>query len=298
MRKWVVVSAIMTMFLAVACAEAVPASAPAVEPDPVATSIPLTPTELLQKSFDRMKDVRTFSADLEAEMTTNGEVFTGSADVAVAENGNVDISAVVGQQDFQLGVGVKVIQPDVFISIPLLGWHRIDGEAMAQDEGVSTEDFDLDKLRAFITSEIVPWHLVEVTSLGTEDINGVETEHLSVDADLVEVWRFVQDSGILERLKAEFAPDEEHGTEGMEDIEAELSRVNVSRSELWIDSEGIVRKVALEASFEDEFSATLTIELNDYDTEIIVEPPSQYTDGLPSGGLGGFEGMIPGVGSF
>jgi|GEM_PF-2809405 hypothetical protein len=298
MKKWVVVSMIVTMFLAVACAEAAPASAPAVEPNPVATSVPLTPTELLQKSFDRMKDVRTFKADLDAEMTTDGEVFTGGADVAVAENGDLDISAVVGQQDFQLGVGVKLIQPDVFISIPLLGWHRIDGEAMAQDEGFSTEDFDLEMLRAFITSEIVPWHLVDATSLGTEDINGVETEHLSVTADPVEVWRFVQDSGVLELMKAEFAPDEEHETEGMEDVEAELSRVNVSSSELWIDSEGLVRKMLLEVSFEEEFSATLAIELDDYDSEITVEPPSQYTDGLPNGGFGGFEGMVPGVGSF
>jgi hypothetical protein len=245
-----------------------------------------------------MKDVRSFSADLEAEMTVDGELFTGSADVSVAENGNVGVSAVVGQQNFQIGIGVKVIQPDVFLSIPLLGWHRIDLKEITEDEDFSVDNFDPDKLRSFVNSDIVPWHLMDATSLGTEEVNGVETEHLSVAADLVEVWRFVQDSGLLERMRVEFAPDEEHDTAGMEDIEAELSRLVISRSELWIDAEGLVRKVVAEASFEDEFSATLSIEIDDYDTEIVVKPPSKYTEGFPDGGFGGLDGIIPGGGSF
>lgn len=293
MRKWVVASALVTMFLAVACAEASPASAPAADADPTAVSVPLTPTELLQKSFDRMKDVRSYKALLEAKIVAGGEVFSGRADLAFAENGDIKISAVGGQEDFQIGIGVKVIPPDVYISIPLLGWHRIDMAEMAEDEKFSPEDFGHEKLRDFVIAETVPWYLIDAVSLGTEDVNGVRTEHLSVTADLMEGWRYAQESGLIDRLNAEFATEDEPEAEGMEDVETELSRLNITRSELWIDGEGLVRKAAIDASFEEDLSATLTVELDDYDTDIVVEPPSHYTDGLPGDGFGGFEDMIP-----
>ena len=99
-------------------------------------------------------------------------------------------------------VEVVIAEPYAYLNLPDQGWLRLGGErrelALALQIG-STGFFDT------FPANVVPWELYTVRSLGREVVEGVETDHLSVQLDIGEVIRR-SDAGVRQRLVRNLAP--------------------------------------------------------------------------------------------
>ena len=292
MKNWIYVAILAGMLLGVACAQVTSAAVPASDPDP---TVAPAPDDLLRRSFDRMKSVRSFTADITADVVTEDEAFTGSASVALANNGDMAAQVALGEDTppngpagstSSMNWAIRTIESDLFFKVPIYGWYRVDLDEMGEDPHVLfPEPFDLDTLEELITPDAVPWHLLDVTALGSEEIDGVQTNRLGITADLVEVWRFFRDSDVWENIRTEAGIDEQpdHAADDAS-VEADLEEIQLSRWELWIDDDGLIRRLVLDVEA-GEASASIEIDLDDHDAAITVQPPSEYQDYA-----GGFDG--------
>lgn len=292
MKNWISMAMIAGMLLGVACTQVTSAAIPTSDPDP---TVVIDPDDLLRRSFDRMKSVRSFTADITADVVTEDEAFTGSASVALASNGDMAAQVALGADtppngpagsNASMNWAIRTIESDLFFKVPIYGWYRVDLDEMEEDPGIPfPEPFDLDTLDDLITPDAVPWHLLDVTALGSEEIDGVQTSHLGITTDLVEVWRFFRDSDVWENIRTEAGVDE-HPDHAVDDasVEADLEEIQISRWELWIDDDGLIRRLALDVEA-GEMSAAIEIDIDDHDTAITVQPPSEYEDYA-----GGFDG--------
>ena len=285
MKHWITMAMIAGMLLSAACAQVTSASIPASDPDP---TVAVDPDDLLRQSFDRMKSVRSFTANIRADVATNDETFSGSASFALSDSGHMAAQIAVGEDTAPNGAGdassrnwaVRVIDSDLFFKVPLYGWYRVDLDEMEGDHGVPFPGpFDLDTFEELITPDALPWHLLDVTSLGSEEIDGVQTNHIGIAADLGELWQFFRDSDQWERIRAEYGdgerpdPDREDGA-GME---ADFEGMQISRWELWIDGDGLIRRLEIDVESV-EMSTSIEIDVDDHDASITIQPPSEYED--------------------
>jgi len=288
------------------------ATTPAAQPEgesqtgtPEATTVPLTPEELMAKSFVRMALVTSFSTHFDAEIESEGQSFSGSGDISVSEDGHMKLNAIAGASDFQIGFGAKVVPPDVYISIPFLGWHRIPPEEFGPTSDIPSVGELMDGVqvaRALVSSFDLPWEVLHATSLGREEVDGVDTEHLALAIDPIELYRVLQEDDLIDRLKAilpgesEHLDQAEHDVATAEEIEADLANIRITSLEGWVDNEGLLRKGLLDVSIDDgdagTFTLKLEVEMSDFDEPVNVDAPSQFTEGLPGGDIPGMD-MFP-----
>lgn len=292
MKNWISMAMIAGMLLGVACAQVTSAAIPASDPDP---TVVIDPDDLLRRSFDRMKSVRSFTADITADIVNEDETFTASASVALASNGDMAAQVALGEDaapnspaggTSSMNWAIRIVESDLFFKVPIYGWYRVDLDEIEEDPDVPfSEPFDLDTLEELITPDAVPWHLLDVTALGSEEIGGVQTNRLGITADLVEVLRFFRDSDVWENIRTEAGIDQQpdHAADDAR-LEADLEEIQLSRWELWIDDDGLIRRLALDVEA-GEMSAAIEIDLDDHDAAITVQPPSEYED--YAGGLDG-----------
>ena len=210
MKNWISMAMIAGMLLGVACAQVTSAAIPASDPDP---TVVIDPDDLLRRSFDRMKSVRSFTADITADIVNEDETFTASASVALAGNGDMAAQVALGEDTApnspagstsSMNWAIRIVESDLFFKVPIYGWYRVDLDEIEEDPDVPfPEPFDLDTLEELITPDAVPWHLLDVTALGSEEIGGVQTNRLGITADLVEVLRFFRDSDAWENIRTE-----------------------------------------------------------------------------------------------
>lgn len=285
MKHWISMAVIAGMLLSAACAQVTSASIPASDPDPTAA---VDPDDLLRQSFDRMKSVRSFTANIRADVAANDETFSGSASFALSDSGHMAAQIALGEDTAPNGAGnassmnwaVRVIDSDLFFKVPLYGWYRVDLDEMEDDHGVPFPGpFDLDTFEELITPDTLPWHLLDVTSLGSEEIDGVQTNRIGIAADLGELWQFFRDSDQWERIRAEYGPDEHPDPDRADGagMEADLGEVQISRWELWIDGDGLIRRLEIDVESV-EMSASIEIDVDDHDASITIQPPSEYED--------------------
>lgn len=299
MKHWISMAMIAGMLLSVACAQATSASIPASDPDPtvpasdpdptVATSDPTAaadPNDLLRQSFERMKSVRSFTANIRADVAANDETFSGNASFALSESGRMAAQIALGEDTTSAGSAasmnwaIRTIDSDLFFKVPLYGWYRVDLDEMDDDHGVPFPGpFDLDAFEELITPDALPWHLMGVTSLGSEEIDGVQTNRIGIAADLGELWQFFRDSDQWERIRTEYGADEHPDPDRADDasMEADLEEMQLSRWELWIDGDGLIRRLEIDVESA-EMSASIEIDVDDHDAPITIQPPSEYED--------------------
>lgn len=292
MKNWISMAMIAGMLLCVACTQVTSAAIPTSDPDP---TVAIDPDDLLRRSFDRMKSVRSFTADITADVVTEDEAFIGSASVALASNGDMAAQVALGEDtapngpagsNSSMNWAIRTIESDLFFKVPIYGWYRVDLDEMEEDPHIPfPEPFGLDTLEDLITPDAVPWHLLDVTALGSEEIGGVQTSHLGITTDLVEVWRFFRDSDVWENIRTEAGIDDQpdHAADDS-GVEADLEEIQLSRWELWIDDDGLIRRLMLDVEA-GEMSAAIEIDIDDHDAAITVQPPSEYED--YAGGFGG-----------
>jgi hypothetical protein len=236
---------------------------PAAGDNPVAAAATLT-LEAGSSSFTQVAtiDITALGADVSGDFTAEGEF-------EFAERRGrytLDLTDLVGQLGVPGSATGEVIREDtvVYLSFPLLSllvpgateWIKID-----LGESSELAGFDLGRFNELVDPALYLAYLQaasdDAEDLGSEDVSGTETTHYRTTVD-------------LERA-LETAPASQQSTiQALIDADTSLLPADV-----WIDDDGLVRKIAFEFPATDQPGAgAVTMELSDFGVEVTLDMPS------------------------
>lgn len=219
-----------------------------------------------------MEGVNSFRAAIRMEGFAVQQPLTVTTEVAQQNVGRkrslVTVETFGGRQE----VEVVTAEPYTYVNLPDRGWLRVSGEdnrlAQALQIG-STGFFDT------FPSNVVPWGLYTVLPLGGETVDGVETEHFSVEVDLREaIGR--SDKEVRQQLVQNLAPPSL--VRRTTDLESLAAEIEVRRLEVWIDSLGYHRRMVMDVVIGDLMDVEITVRAYDLNQEIRIEPPADFTE--------------------
>ena len=242
---------------------------------------PDTPLEVLQDSHERSKDIKSFRAHMVMEITVPDEKVFITVDMEKGQDGRVRTFTDIDVSGDKQSVEMIIADPYVFVNVPDRGWTQISAETIAESTGQSLEAVTNPTAiyDSLFPAQEVPWELYAVESLGREVVDGVETEHLSIQFDFREVWNHLSEEQKQQFLRASPDPDI--------DIEELILAMEVSGVEVWIDDKGYSRRSVLEISFSGEalrslgvgeMSMKLDMFIFDIDKKITIAFPEGYED--------------------
>ena len=212
-------------------------SAPAPEPSQPAAG-ELSVDEFLAKFAQAEKEVKTFA--MEMTMTTAdspGLTATGVVDQSSGTM-NQHMKMTIMEQEME----VIMLDGTVYLSMPALGkdWYRMTPE-QAQSSGVELPGTPSDMLResrdAFDKVELI----------GTEDVNGVATDHYRVT------------------LSSEVAEGE----------------LGIPLYDVWLDQQGFTRKVLVEVSGDDSAASRVEMTTDKINEPVTIKAPQKWVE-MPS----------------
>ena len=233
------------------------------------SSQPQSPLEVLQRSHDRSKDIESFRAHIELDiMTPDGPVLMAS-DMEACRNGRVrtviSIDAFGDKESFE----TIVAEPYVYVELPDEGWTQVSAATIAASIGQSLEA--VSDPTAFYSSlfpiQDVPWELYAVESLGREEVDGVQTEHLSIQFDFQKIWQHLDEEQRQQFLQASPGSDEA--------IEYVVETTEVERVEVWIDDKGYTRRAIVE-ELAGGMSIKLDMRMFDINRDITIKLPEDF----------------------
>ena len=241
---------------------------------------PLSPLEVLQQSHERSKDITSFWARMDLGLAGPDEQVAMTVDMETGRDGRVRTTTAIDALGEKQSFEMIIAEPYVYLEVPDRGWIRmsaqeIDGSTGQRLEAVSDPTAFY---RNLFPAQEVPWELYAVKSLGREEMNGIETERLSIQLDFQEVWQHL-DEGQKQRF-LQTSPDP--GV-AMEEL---IERMEVKGVEVWIDDSGYSRRTTMEISFTweghkslvREMSMKMDIRMFDINKEITVKLPEGYED--------------------
>ena len=187
-----------------------------------------------------------------------------------------------GLPDFDDPAGwkIEVVQDgDVaYLRFPAIDAQLPNGKTWikASEGDAKVGGFDFHELESFSSSD--PRELLDVLrslsgdleTVGTEELRGVETTHYRAVVDPVELAKGAATAG--------------QATDGLFDQLTAQSGIGAVPLDVWIDANGLVRKLSMEVSATDQASqagaATISFELWDYGETVDIElpPASQVAD--------------------
>ena len=242
---------------------------------------PQTPLEVLQESYERGKDIKSFRAHMVMEITVPDEKVVMTVDMEKGRDGRILTVTGIDVSGDKQSIEVIIADPYAFVKVPDQGWTQISAQAIAASTGQSLEA--VTNPTAFFSSlfpaQEEPWELYAVESLGREVVDGVKTEHLSIQLDFREVWQHLDQQQKLQFLPA--SPDPEV------DIEQLMETMEVRGVEVWIDDKGYSRRAVMEISFGGEalrslgvgeMSMKMDMRTFDIDKKITIGFPEGYEE--------------------
>ena len=253
------------------------------EPTPTLTPTPtpLSPLELLQRSYERGKDIKSFRTHVDMEIATPDEHVVMVVDVETGQDGRVRSVLEVAEAGDKQSVEMIIALHYVYVKVPDAGWTQMSARTMAESSGQSLEV--LSEPTAFYSSlfptQNVPWQLYKVESLGMEQLDGIQAEHLSIAFDFKQIWDHLDEEQKQQLLQA--SPDPDVSSEDL------IGAMQVDGVEVWIDDEGYSRRTIMEIVFEGDGLASLGDEkasmkmdmrIFDINNEITIRLPEGYED--------------------
>jgi hypothetical protein len=193
----------------------------------------------------------------------------------VAQRGVVtmDLGSLPGAAGQSLGTTTTVVDgTQIYMKMPLLQqaaphlkqWIKVDLQETAKDQGI-----DLTSLiqlgRGGDPSDALAYLRAagEVEEVGTEEVRGVETTHYATVTDLEKVPELALEES-RERVKQSV------------DQLIKLTGKSTQPMDVWVDGEGLVRRLSIEQTVEqgpETSKTTTTIELYDFNSEVSIEVP-------------------------
>ena len=238
------------------------------------------PAALLAQSFESSKDIKSFRATIEMDMAMLGQQIPLTMEMEKSRDDRVRMVMSMTATGTAAGAGMNIetimSEEGFFTKMPGVGWVSVSSGALAGITGQSMPGLD-DPMRFYnnlFPSEDIPWELYNVEFLGSEETDGVATEHLSIAMDFNQIWeRLGKDT------KSQFSEVFSLGGLGSQPALAELE---LKRLEVWIDGEGYNRRTVMEMALTDVTTMAMDIRMSDFNQEITIELPQNYQEfGLP-----------------
>lgn len=220
-------------------------------------------------AFDTASDRASFSMDMSSLARLLGGFVAGLAGPNARDVPDFDDPSGWQVDAVQDGTVSYVRFPAVADRLPAgKSWIRTDGTTDVQ--GFDLDQFATNDPRTLL--HILKAASAEVETLGREELHGVETTHYRATIDPREYAKVAP----TEKREELFSLAEQMG------VQSGLATLPV---EVWLDSDGLVRKLSLEMSATQPGSsepgdASIAFELWDYgeDVEIVLPPASQVVD--------------------
>jgi hypothetical protein len=147
-------------------------------------------------------------------------------------------------------------------------WIKIDAEALSEAAGVDLGSFS--QLGQTDPSQSLQYLRAvsgDVEEVGTEEVRGVETTHYKATVD-------------LEKVPDVLPEDQREAMRKSIDALVKQAGTNEIPVEVWVDEDGLVRRMRQDFSFDAEGGQgkadfTVDIEMYDFGVEVDVEPPPE-----------------------
>jgi hypothetical protein len=222
-------------------------------------------------AFDAASERASFAVDLSSFAKLLGGLFAGLAGPNAADLPDFDDPS---------GWQIEVVQDGAtgYVRFPALDGQLPEGKTWVRSsKGGKAGGFDFDEVEQFARSD--PRELLdslravtgEVETVGVEELRGVDTTHYHAVIDPAEL--------------AALAPRDQHSSQSLVDQITARSGLGAIPVDVWIDDDGLVRKLSLElsatqAGASQPSEASLSFELWDYGerVEIPLPPASQVVD--------------------
>jgi hypothetical protein len=210
-------------------------------------------------AFDRESERASFAVDMSSFATLLGGFFSGFG------------GSVEGAPDFDDPAGwqIEVVQDGTvgYVRFPALDDRLPEGTSWIRAEQGAGSGFEFDELGQFAQSD--PRDLLaslravtsDVEVVGTESLRGVETTHYRALIDPAE-------------LAARAPEGDREQTQSLIDEITSQSGVATIPVDVWIDATGLVRKLAMSVSAEEQDGdVELAFEIWDYNEPVVIELP-------------------------
>lgn len=252
------------LVLVLAACGVIPGSKPVSTPTRL-TDGELSALEILKKSVERQKDIRSFRSTMHLLVSGMGEEVLLSVDIEMAQDGRVRMNSSMGTPDGEMSFAFILAEPDLYMKMPGDDWALIPGGAA---DGILDQSFssvDADLLGTLFSTDETPWDSFSVISLGREHVDNVETEHLWVQMDLPQLWE--EQPHEMRKFFESVLADE------LEDFEEFIENLLQMDLEIWIDDEGYTRRTLIGMSMGDMMSALVDQRMFDFNEHFVIELP-------------------------
>ena len=241
--------------------------------EPAATTEALSEgVQVLKWSSERMALVTSFQSSMTMEVVNRGLSSLLSIEMQASDDGRTRTImniTILGQEQTVESI---VDGSHVYTKIPLVGWLRMDADALDLFGGPTRDALGLDFFNNLLPAGDVPWNLYTVVSLGRDQVDGVDTEHLSVEIDLQEVWEHLDD-GQQNQLLLGLAPPP-----GTLDVTELLGDARITDLDVWIDNDGYSRKQTLTFDLGSVVSANVDMRTFGFGEDVAIALPTLYQD--------------------
>lgn len=234
------------------------------------------PAALLAKSVESSNNIESFRANIEMDMAMLGQQIPLTMEMEQSREGRVRMLMSMTLAGASMDIETIISDDGLFTKMPGLGWVSMSSGALAGITGQSMPGLE-DPMGFYdnlFPSEDIPWELYTVELLGSEPIDGVGTQHLSIAMDFKEIWeRLGKDT------KSQFSGVFSLAGLGSQPAPADLE---LKRLEVWIDEEGYNRRTVMEMALGDESSMAMDMRMFDFNQDITIELPQNVQKfGLP-----------------
>ena len=203
-----------------------------------------------------------------------GEIpeFTMVADIAMSQDERFHLNAMIETSGIAVSMEMILDGDSVYMMLPgLPDWYKIDTTSTA------ATGLPLDDLRQFSSPQ--PYMLgnpaldaMTFEEIGRELIDGVETTHISIEMDFVELWQTMTPEEQVQMFGETLSEQE---------MQTMLEETEYRTFDLWIDDEGHVRRTLIEMVLAGETVSTIEMTMTDFNEVIIIELPVNFIEGLP-----------------
>ena len=204
------------------------------------------------------------------EIGKSGKKVLITMDMERARDGQMRLLAAIDSPEGKQEIETIMSDLDVYIREPEQRWVRMSTE-QNQELGQAFQTANLGFFDIFPAGE-VPWDLYTVETLGREDVDGVPTEHLSVQADFQELWNRIGEERRRNLTQALAGP-----AGGFGHSNEPFDQVEVKRVDIWIDDQGYARRTLMEMEL-GELGIKMDIRAFDFNQDILVELPQDFEE--------------------
>lgn len=224
--------------------------------------------EALAAAADKVSDAGSSAVTMSMTMDVGGQKIDAEAEGAfdwIEETGEMTMTMTGAGLPGEVEMKMIVDGDTAYMKMPeglgtVSGWYRMDaGDVGSGVGGANQLSQDPSKFVDFLRGASEGG----VEDLGTEEIDGVTTRHYKADLS-------------FEKMLDQ-APDQEAVEEMREQLET-LGDMDSIPAEVWIDEDGLPRRMTMSMDLGDEGSMDISLDMFDYGIEVDVEPPKAFEE--------------------